>query len=102
MLKYVDSSDFEKEVLNHEGKVLVDFYADWCGPCRALGPILENVSKQEGSIDIVKLNVDENQDLAAKYNVMTIPTMMIFEKGEVKNTTMGLMGEKQILEFMKK
>ncbi len=102
MLKYVDSSDFEKKVLNHKGKVLVDFYADWCGPCRALGPILENVSKQEGSIDIVKLNVDENQDIAMQYNVMTIPTMMIFEGGKVKNTTIGLINEKQVLEFMQK
>jgi len=79
----VTDTNFEKEVLKSEGAVFVDFYADWCGPCRAVGPIVEELSEAyDGKMKFVKVNVDNAPDVAAKYGVMSIPTLIIFNKGE--------------------
>ena len=90
----VSSADFKQEVIDYQGKVLVDFWALWCGPCQMLGPIIEQISEDledlKDSIKVVKVNVDDNQDLAQKYGIQSIPTVLIFQDGQVKQTLTGL------------
>lgn len=82
--------DFENEVLNSTIPTVVDFYADWCGPCRMVSPIIESLSKEYlGRVKFAKMDTDENQNIAAKYDIMSIPTVMIFKDGEVKDVIIG-------------
>lgn len=98
MLKIVKESNFNKEVMENELPILVDFYADWCfGPCRMIAPVLEKMGNEQTSFDIAKLNVDENQTIAAAYGVMSIPTMLIFKEGKVVSKLVGFMPEAKIL-----
>ncbi len=77
----LSTENFEKEVLKSEKPVLVDFYADWCGPCNAMAPVIEELAKElEGKVKVGKINVDENPDIAVEYNVMSIPTLIVFKK----------------------
>ena len=86
----IDSSRFQNEVLGADVPVLVDFYADWCPPCRAIAPTLEKLAGDfEGRAKIAKVNVDENPDLAGRYNVRSIPTLVLFEDGEATKTQVG-------------
>ena len=86
----VTTSTFEAEVLTSKTPVLVDFWAEWCGPCRAVGPILEDISNEYGSkIKIVKLNTDEESAIAIKYGITSIPTMNVFVNGEIVKTIVG-------------
>jgi thioredoxin 1 len=86
----VTDATFEQEVINNEKTVLVDFWAEWCGPCRAVSPILDQIALENSDkIDIVKLNVDDNPALAAKYQITSIPAMKVFQKGEVVKTVIG-------------
>ena len=94
MIKYL-KDDFDKEIVN--GKVLVDFYADWCGPCRMMGDVLENIS----DIDILKVNVDTFPMIAQRYGIMSIPTLMIFENGNIVKSNVGMMNEEMLKEFIK-
>jgi thioredoxin 1 len=87
---HLEGKDFDDEVLKSKLPTLVDFYADWCAPCKMVSPILESMSKEyNGKVKFVKVNTDENQELAMKYDIMSIPTVMIFRDGEVKSRIIG-------------
>ncbi len=97
-----EEKNFEEEVLKSEGKVLVDFYADWCGPCRMMSPVIDDIAKElDGTVKVGKVNVDNNQELAIKYDVMSIPTIMVFEKGNPVKTFVGVTDKQEILDVLK-
>lgn len=96
----VTTENFEAEVLNEKGIVLVDFFADWCGPCKMLSPILEKIVVEHPECKICKVNVDESTALAQKYGVMSIPTIVVFEDGIVKETSVGLVSKSKIEELL--
>ena len=96
---HVDDTNFEKEVLKSDTPVIVDFFADWCGPCKMMGPIFEEVGKKyDSKVKFVKLNVDEAQATAQTFGVMSIPTLVTFKAGEVVDTLVGLQDEDSLIE----
>lgn len=101
-MKEVTSADFELEVLKSDIPVLVDFWAPWCGPCKAIAPAVQKVADQtEGKVKVMKCNVDECQDIAGRYSIMSIPTLLIFNKGEVSDQIVGLVRPDKIMEKLK-
>ncbi|MFV9931050.1 MAG: thioredoxin [Francisella endosymbiont of Hyalomma asiaticum] len=96
-----DEANFEKLINNTNKAVLVDFYADWCGPCKTLGPILDQLSKDYQNAMIVKVNVDDNQNLAAKFAIRNIPTLIIFKNGKPLETLMGVHTGSQLEQKLK-
>lgn len=97
----VTESNFEKEVLQAEGKVLVDFWAAWCGPCQMLSPIVEEVAAEVGDVKVGKVNVDEEPVLTIKYGIASIPALLVFENGEVVNKSIGYMEKDEVLDLIK-
>lgn len=91
MIKHVNSQNFENEVLNKDKLVVVDFFATWCGPCKMLTPELETVSESRADFDIVKVDIDEAEDLAIKYNVAVVPTLIMFKDGKEVDRVSGFM-----------
>jgi thioredoxin 1 len=83
------SQNFSTEVLNHQGLVLVDFWAVWCGPCQILSPVIDEIGSEQKDLKIVKVDVDAQTELATQYNVASIPTVMIFDHGQIKDTIIG-------------
>ena len=97
----VSQDAFEDVVVNASGKVLVDFWADWCGPCRMVGPILDELAEDHPDVTFVKLNVDEAPEVAQRFGVMNIPTILAFEGGEVKQRVVGAMPKIKLADELK-
>jgi thioredoxin 1 len=95
-LPEVNDGNFQAEVIENEKAVLVDFWAPWCGPCRVVGPVLEEIASEREDLRIVKLNVDENQQTAAAFQVLSIPTMILFKGGQAAKTVIGAYPKKKI------
>ena len=98
-VRHVNSKEFE-EVRARKGLVLVDFYADWCGPCRMLSPIVEAVAQAREDVAVVKVNVDENPDLAGEFGVFSIPTLVVLRDGKAVNQAVGVRPKEQILSML--
>lgn len=97
----VTDASFEEDVLKAEGPVLVDYWAEWCGPCKMIGPILEEVANDyAGRLKICKLNIDENSDTPPKFGIRGIPTLMLFKGGSVEATKVGALSKSQLIAFL--
>ncbi|MDT3669823.1 MAG: thioredoxin TrxA [Aromatoleum sp.] len=100
-IHYVTDGSFEAEVLQSETPVLVDYWAEWCGPCKMIAPILDDVAKEyAGKLKVAKLNIDENQDTPAKFGIRGIPTLMLFKGGNVEATKVGALSKSQLTAFI--
>lgn len=99
MLKHVNKENFEKEVLNSKGTVIVDFFAEWCGPCQMLAPVLEKISNK---VDVAKIDIDEAEELAIQYGIEVVPTLIFLKDGEIKKEMAGFHSEKELLEIIEK
>jgi len=100
-IHHVTDDTFEAEVLQAQDPVLVDFWAEWCGPCKAIAPTLEEVAKEySGKLKVAKVNVDENQEIPRKYGIRGIPTLMLFKNGNIEATKVGALSKSQLTAFL--
>lgn len=101
MSEVVTSSDFQSKVLDAKGPVLVDFFATWCGPCKMLAPTVDEIAvEQDGKAGVYKLDIDQSPDIAQRYGVMSVPTLIVFENGQVKNQAVGAQPKQNILSML--
>ena len=101
LIKHTSDTSFEADVLQSDKPVLVDFWAEWCGPCKAIAPVLDELAQTyEGKLQIVKVNVDENRNIPAKYGIRGIPTLMVFKNGELLATKVGALSKAQLAQFI--
>lgn len=98
----ITNENFKSEVLESSQKVLIDFYADWCGPCKMMGPVVEEVAQNHNDIKVVKINVDNAEDIAMKYQIMSIPTLVVLKDGQEVNRSIGLISKEKIEELIAK
>ncbi len=96
----VTNKNFQKEIINSEKTVLLDFWASWCGPCKMLSPIIDEIAVERPDIKVCKVNIDEEQELAAQYQVMSIPTLFVLKNGEITNHSVGVRSKNQILDML--
>ena len=96
----VTSQNFEKEVTSSEKPVLIDFWASWCGPCRMLSPIVDEIADEHDDIKVCKVNVDDEQELAGRFGVMSIPTLIVMQNGQLKNKSVGVIPKEKILSLI--
>lgn len=99
MVKQITDKEFDEAIKT--GKVLVDCYAEWCGPCKMLSPVIDELSEELNDVNFYKLNVDESDEVVRKYSVMSIPALLIFEDGELKNISVGFKNKDQVKELLK-
>lgn len=100
MVTNINQIEFTEKVKNSQGKVLVDCYAEWCGPCKMLSPIVDELASEMSSCTFYKLNVDNAEQISSEYGIMSIPTLLLFENGELKNKTVGFMNKEDLRQFI--
>lgn len=101
LIHHVSDDAFEPEVLQAQGPVLVDYWAEWCGPCKMIAPILDDIAKEyDGRLKVVKVNIDDNQRTPAKYGIRGIPTLMLFKNGNIEATKVGALSKSQLTAFI--
>lgn len=101
MAQVLSSNEFDSKVLQADKPVMVDFFATWCGPCKRLAPIIDELASElSGKVDVYKLDIDQSSDIAAKYRVSSVPTIMVFEGGSVKAKTVGAVPKQQLLQML--
>lgn len=97
----ITKNNFKEEVLNSDKPVLIDFWASWCGPCRMVGPIIDEIAQENSDIKVCKVNVDEEPELASEFHIMSIPTLVVMKDGQVMRQSMGAKPKAQILDLLK-
>ena len=97
---HLTTENFRKEVLEYEGVAMVDFWASWCGPCQMVGPVIEEIAAERTDVKVCKVNVDEQPDIAGKYNVMSIPTIIVFKNGEPAMVSVGAKPKAELLALL--
>ena len=101
MAEIINAANFEEKVLKNSKPVLVDFFATWCGPCKMMSPVIDEIAAEKaGVVDVFKIDLDENQSIAQKYQVMSIPTLIVFEHGQVKKQTLGAQPKAAVLGLL--
>ncbi len=101
MVTEITQANFEAEVLNSEKPVLVDFWASWCGPCKMLSPVVDEIAEENADVKVCKINVDDEPGLAGQFNVMSIPTLLVFKDGKVAASSVGVRPKNAILDLLK-
>lgn len=97
---HIDRNNFQREVLNSDRPVLLDFWAPWCAPCRMMGPILDEIAEERSDVKVAKINIDEQPELASQFGVMSIPTLMVMKEGRIVQQAMGARPKAQILSML--